>query len=125
MTKSLDSTPRLVLWANDSPRNSVDYICEQIVTELKANLTESKEDSCFINDVVAYVRCLTGVYDWAGGAYVELEELESWRQTALTVIEEMADSYFKSNSERTDDISFVNEVFDDLRNVVQRMYDKT
>ena len=123
MTKSANETPRLVLWSGDSPRNSVDSVCESIITELKAYLNDSEDDSCFVNDVIAYVRCLTGVYDWAGGAYVELEELESWRKRTTTVIEGMPESYFQSEPDRKADLNFANEVFDDLRNIVKRMYD--
>ncbi len=60
---------RLVLWANDSPRNAVDGVCEVVVEDIERYLSEAEEDSCFVNDLVAYVRCLTGVYDWAGGEY--------------------------------------------------------
>ena len=122
-THPMKDQRRLVLWANDSPRNSVDLVCETIVTEIERHLDEAEEDSCFVNDVVAYIRCLSGVYDWAGGGFIELEVLESWRTRAVTVVEQMAGSYFENESERADDLAFVNEVFSDLRKIMMRMYD--
>ena len=46
-----------------------------------------------------------------------------WRERMTTVVENMADSYFESEAERLADIDFVNEVFDDLRKIVKRMYE--
>ena len=58
----MNKPPRLILWANDSPLNAVDGVCEAVVEDIERCLNEAEEDSCFVNDVVAYVRCLTGVY---------------------------------------------------------------
>ena len=120
----MKETPRLVLWASDSPRNAVDSICETIKIEINANLKDAVEDSSFVNQVVAYVRCLTGVYDWAGGAYVEYETVEDWRNKVLTAIGSMPNNSHYNDAERTQDKMFVNEVFDDLRSIVKRMYDE-
>jgi len=111
---------RLILWANDSPLNAVDSVCDSIVSEIETHLSEAEEDSCFVNDVVAYVRCLSGVYDWVGGAFVEIEVLQSWRKRSTKVIKQMPDSMFENDAERSADLEFVNEVFDDLRRVVER-----
>jgi hypothetical protein len=119
----MDETPRLVLWANDSPRNAVDDVCESVVADIERYLTEAEEDSCFVNDVLAYVRCLTGIYDWAGGAYVEYERLEHWRNRAVSVVKQMPAAMFDDEEERIADVTFINEVFDDLRGIVSRMYD--
>ena len=119
----MNETPRLVLWASDSPRNAVDSVCESVIEDIECYLKQSEDDSCFVNDVVAFVRCLTGVYDWAGGAYLEYEKLESWRKRAINVIKQMPSTMFDNDDERDDDMKFVNDVFDDLRRVVKRIYD--
>ncbi|MGI9516295.1 MAG: hypothetical protein ACR2NP_04555 [Pirellulaceae bacterium] len=111
---------RLILWANDSPLAAVDSVCDSITKELESYLNDAEEDSCFINDVVAYVRCLTGVYDWAGGPLVEINVLDSWQNRAIAVLEKMPDSLFKDEGKRAADIEFVKQVFDDLRTIVLR-----
>ena len=119
----MNKPPRLILWANDSPLNAVDGVCEAVVEDIERCLNEAEEDSCFVNDVVAYVRCLTGVYDWAGAGCDECERLESWRARAIKVITEMPSTKFEDEDERNADMKFVNEVFDDLRGIVTRTYD--
>ena len=109
---------RLILWANDSPLHAMESVNEHLIAEIEAHLREAEEDSCFLNDVIAYLRCLTGVCDWAGSACVQRPMVESWRKSSMDIFDRMPDSQFDSQAERTEDRQFIAEVFEDLVKIV-------
>lgn len=98
--------------------NARDHVVETIVEEVERYLKEAEEDQCFLNDTVAYLRCLTGVCDWAGGS-VEVEQMENWHSRANAVIRAMPESmYPDGDAERQADLEFISEVFDDLKQFI-------
>lgn len=105
---------RFILWANDSPLAARDNVVEAISREIFAAISESEEDSCYLNDVVAYVRCLTGVIREVGGGYQAFDNLENWFRRTLSVFDAMPADAFKDQSERSADREFLNSVFQDL-----------
>ncbi len=107
----MTTSKRLILWAGDGPLNARDQVVGDIETHIEEALREAEEDTCWLNDLIAYLRCLNGVLREAGGEHLISERVAEWRQRALAAFDSMQSL---TPDEIRDDRAFIVSVFDDL-----------
>ena len=93
---------RFILWPNDSALNARDQVAAEIASHIDEAIAECDEsDTCWLNDTIAYMCCLSAVgntYSGLTGAYSRIEE---WRKKVLEIYEwswarqVKTDEYFK------------------------------
>ncbi|MHA3772024.1 hypothetical protein ACXR0O_10855 [Verrucomicrobiota bacterium sgz303538] len=79
---------RFILWPNDSALDAVDRVARDISDHIDASIAECDEsDTCWLNDVIAYMCCLSAVGNAFGGLTCQYDKIEAWRTQVLQVFE--------------------------------------
>ena len=107
----MTTSKRLILWAGDGPLDARDRVVGSIESMIDEALREAEEDTCWLNELMAYFHCLNGVLREAGGERLIFDRVAEWRKRTLKAFDAMAS---RSPSEIRDDRSFIISVFDDL-----------
>lgn len=107
----MTAAKRLILWAGDGPLDARDRIIGHIETIIDETLREAEEDACWLNELIAYLRCLAGVIRDTGGEHLISERVSEWRQRTFAVFDAISN---RTPDEIRDDRSFIGSVFDDL-----------
>lgn len=74
---------RLILWAGDGPLEAQADVLGYIETKIDEALQEAEEDTCWLNELMAYFRCLNGILRETGGQHLISERVLEWRKRTL------------------------------------------
>jgi hypothetical protein len=107
----MTTSKRLILWSGDGPLNARDQVVGYIETMIDEALREVEQDTCWLNELMAYFRCLNGVLREAGGEHLVSQRVTEWRERALAAFDAIPRL---TPHEIRDDRSFIVSVFDDL-----------
>ena len=105
------ASKRFILWAGDGPLDAVDNVVEHLETQIDEALREAEEDTCWLNELMAYFRCLNVVLREVGGEQLVSDRVVEWRQRTLAAYDGIPSL---TPEDLRDDRSFIISVFDDL-----------
>lgn len=79
---------RFTLWPNDSALNAVDQVASEIGAHIDEAIAECDEsDCCWLNEVIAYMCCLSAVAHNCSGLTGQYSRVEAWRTKVLQIFE--------------------------------------
>ena len=79
---------RFTLWPNDSALNAVDRVASEISSYIDEAIAECDEsDCCWLNDIIAYMCCLSAVAHSCSGLTGQYSKVEAWRTKVLQIFE--------------------------------------
>ena len=79
---------RFVLWAGDGPLNAVDEVADFIAGRIDESIRQcDKTDTCWLNDLVAYMCCLSAMANTYSGLTSRYSQVEAWRTKVLEIYE--------------------------------------
>jgi len=109
----MNERKRLILWAGDGPLNARDEVVLDIIDKIEFALNEAeKVDTCWLNELIAFVRCLNGVLREPGGGHDTVGRIDGWEQCTLAVFDGLP---HVTERERQNDRPFIQSIFADLR----------
>jgi hypothetical protein len=79
---------RFILWPNDSALNAVDDVSGFIANQIDETIADCDEsDSSSLNEVVAYMCCLSAVANSFSGLTSQYARVENWRAKVLEIFD--------------------------------------
>src|SRR5689334_3168000 len=107
---------RFILWPGDGPLDAVDDVAALIQSRLDEAILQCDEtDTSWLNDVVAYMCCLSAVGHAYGGLTGEYSTMETLRTKVLEIHERSWSSHEKTQKyeeERTYIEAVINSLFE-------------
>ena len=105
------STKRLILWAGDGPLNARDEVVEFIIEKIDFALNEAENDSCWLNELIAYVCCLNGILRETEGGHLVAGRVQGWHRRTVSVFDAIPN---QTEKELRENRPFIAGVFEDL-----------
>jgi hypothetical protein len=79
---------RFTLWPNDSALNAVDRVSAEICSHIDDAIDDcDQSDCCSLNDIIAYMCCLSAVASSYSGLTAQYSRVETWRTKVLQIFE--------------------------------------
>lgn len=107
----MTTSKRLILWAGDGPLGAVNDVVGCIEDMIDGALRQAEEDTCWLNELMAYLRCLNAVLREAGGEPLITDRVAEWRRRTLAAYDGIPRL---TPEEIRADRCFIVSVFDDL-----------
>ena len=105
---------RFVLWAGDGPLNAVDEVADSIATRIDEAIQDCDEaDTSRLNEIIAYMCCLSAVAHTYSGLTSQYTTVEQWREKTLQIFEWSWSSQQKT-AEYAAEQAYVSEVLNSL-----------
>jgi hypothetical protein len=82
-------TQRLLLWAGDGGLNARDDVMQFIADRIESTLHEASIDPCYLNELMAYFRCMIGIVKETGGDHLVEGQVENWRDRTIGIYDQM------------------------------------